>query len=223
MTRELELHFFQTETGYDLVETCFTASEGHHHRCLRGRSLGIIPGAGLFPWSSGVRAATALSLRHLLSEKAPGIARYLEGTKGSLAASLDYALSKGPLWLSDMFGVASDERLFARTLFVVTNVNRKRVGPVTIRLNTFALSPSHIRVFVDRQEVTEVSTLLEILHRIDDGLDLERATKPPGAVPPISACETGELVPSITSTSQPQPPRCPREDSAWISEHALSF
>jgi len=44
---------------------------------------------------------------------------HLEGEMGSLAASLDYAISKKPIWLLDMFGINSDGKAKIRPLIQI--------------------------------------------------------------------------------------------------------
>ena len=167
MKREFELHFFYAKNGYHLIETRFTSSDGQTHQCIRGKSAGAVRGVGSFHWSSGVRGATALALRHLLSQETSDIAEHIAGIQRSPAASLDYALTKRPIWLSDMFGLTQEGEVFARKLFLVTNPNRKRAGPVLIRINSFALAPSDIRVFLERHRVTDTPLLLDILGNME--------------------------------------------------------
>jgi hypothetical protein len=56
----------------------------------------------------------------------------IDGHSDSLAASLDYALSKQPLWLQDMFGVTPHGKAISKLLFRRMNPDRKRPGPVTV-------------------------------------------------------------------------------------------
>ena len=92
----------------------------------------------------------------------------LTGDKGSLAAALDHALVKAPLWLADMFG--SDENgkpLFRRFVFI-TNPGRKRPGPVSISLTPRFLEETHISIFLEGKELvghTEVTALLSKLEQ----------------------------------------------------------
>jgi hypothetical protein len=167
MKRSFELHFFQTQDGCGLHETKFISADGQIVRCFRGRTAGAFRGAGTFHWSSGVRAAAALSLRHILSDKNPIIDRYLSGSQASLAASLDYALSKHPAWLLDMFGVQKNGLLIAKRLFLVTNPNQKRPGPVAVAINEFSLAPSDIRVFYNGHQAVDFVELLNILRAIE--------------------------------------------------------
>jgi hypothetical protein len=70
----------------------------------------------------------------------------LAGARGSSIASLDYAISKQPCWLTDMFGTDSFGISLVRRLILRTNPERKRPGPVFLSLNTRYLDPSMIEV-----------------------------------------------------------------------------
>ena len=72
--------------------------------CIRGKTAGAYITCGSFQWTSGVRGVCAAFLRFLLSEGSDVVDFCLIGGKSSLAASLDYAISKGPAWLGEMFG-----------------------------------------------------------------------------------------------------------------------
>jgi hypothetical protein len=60
------------------------------------------------------------------------VAAAIDGQGDSPAASLDYALSKQPLWLQDMFGVTPHGKAISKLLFRRMNPDRKRPGPVTV-------------------------------------------------------------------------------------------
>lgn len=94
---------------------------------------------GNFRWSHGVRALSLLLVRQALRRLATPSEEHLrseavsiEGKDASLAASLDYALSKQPLWLQDMFGKTPQGKSISKLLFRRINPDRKRPGPVTI-------------------------------------------------------------------------------------------
>jgi hypothetical protein len=84
-----------------------------------------------------------------------------------LAASLDYAITKVPFWIEEMFGALQNGQIAARRLFLITNPNQKRPGPVTISINASALSPSDIRVYLNGSELSEATALVSILAQID--------------------------------------------------------
>lgn len=103
-----------------------------------------------------------------------GSSATIEGDKDSLAASLDYALSKQPAWLNDMFGIgaAGDARL--RDLIARTNSGRIRPGPVTLSLNSANIGPECIEIFLDGLPVKNGRAFNAIL----SGLQLGAVTKP---------------------------------------------
>jgi hypothetical protein len=127
---------------------------------VRGKTSGAYAHAGTFQWTSAVRGVCAAMLTTVLHEKAAGMSEpHIQGDRDSIAASLDYALTKGPIWLSEMFGTASDGTLRAKRLFRVSNPNRKRVGPVTISVNPHLLPAESIRFTLDGEAVEDAVTL----------------------------------------------------------------
>lgn len=167
MKRSFELHFVQTYGSCELLETKFMSADGQVARCVRGKTAGAFRGAGTFLWSSGVRATAALCLRHILAAKNPIVDKHISGGQASLASSLDYALSKQPAWLLDMFGVQENGLLTAKRLFLVSNPNQKRPGPVSLAINEFTLAATDIRVFYNGQQTVDFVELLDILRKID--------------------------------------------------------
>lgn len=109
------------------------------HEVVAVRGARALATRGTFRWSSGVRALTSLLVRHAIamSEIREGASHdvgsaFVEGEDESPAASLDYALSKQPLWLSDMFGVSKNGSPLTKLLFRRINPDRKRAGPVVV-------------------------------------------------------------------------------------------
>jgi hypothetical protein len=96
----------------------------------------------------------------------------LQGCSGTLAASLDYALSKQPTWLSEMFGCDADGISFARRLILRTNPERKRPGPVVLALNHVYLSAASIEVYVD----AALATTTQLGHLVSHLSDKPNAT-----------------------------------------------
>jgi hypothetical protein len=135
--------------------------------CIRGKTNGAYRGAGTFQWSSAVRAAACVFLKSkVLSDLPPG-EPMLSGEALSLAASLDYAITKQPAWIVDMFGVSSSGQSMARRLFRVTNSHRKRGGPVSISLNILKCPPPCVEVVLDGRTVNDPDQLRDILRRIE--------------------------------------------------------
>ena len=97
------------------------------------------------------------------------------GFRGSLVASLDYALTKQPAWLVDMFGCDVSERPMGQRLFSRANSHLKRPGPVAIGLNTKALAPEDLHIFWNAQRVEDVESSRELLSLLRE---YEAATTP---------------------------------------------
>jgi hypothetical protein len=168
MKRAFEIHFFKTQNGYELVETKFTPLSGLSLHCVRGKTSGAFRGAGTFQWTSAVRAISALFLRHVISQRVSSVDSLISGGNSSLAASLDYALSKAPRWMGDMFGVYETGHMAAKRLFLITNPNQKRPGPVIVAINQLAIAPGDVRVIMDGDEVFEPSLLIQILKDVEN-------------------------------------------------------
>jgi hypothetical protein len=79
-----------------------------------------------------------------------------------MAASLDYALSKRPAWLLDVFGVTSKGDPNALRLFQRRNGCRKLPGPVLIRFNPHILEPENIQIYLHGRLLSENSDLQDL-------------------------------------------------------------
>lgn len=90
----------------------------------------------------------------------------LEGEANTPASSLDYALSKQPHWLTDMFGCDSDGNANARLLFTRINPERKRAGPVSIQLSQKSLRNLQVEAIVDGRTIRDYREL----KKLADGL-----------------------------------------------------
>lgn len=158
---QIDLYFRScAEAEPALVEVAFRrSSESSVLRTVRGKYCYVVPAGGSFQWTRAVKAVTVLLLRTALYGN--GIS--IDGEAGSLAASLDYALSKEPAWLSEMFGADFQGRAFARRMFQRTNPERKRAGPVTITINSSILDSIRISVYVDEMRLSPSSGLEAIL------------------------------------------------------------
>jgi hypothetical protein len=134
---------------------------------VRGRTSGAFIGCQSFKWSVAVRALACLLVcvaeRHVRGE-ATSSTPHLQGGRGSLASALDAALGKQPLWLLDMFGVASSGVPIALRLFNRSNIALRRPGPVSLSLNPKMLSPSEVHIFAGGNSITGHSRLL-LLHQ----------------------------------------------------------
>lgn len=163
--RKLELHFAGDVTA-ELIETRFFGGDNSPVRVtVRGKTAGAYKNAGTFQLSSAVRALCILFVKSSLAHHSPGLLTppIILGFQGSLAASLDYALTKQPQWLSDMFGSDINGRCIGQRLFHRTNANRKRPGPVVLRANEHSISPAAISIFLNGEEKKDPTCLRELL------------------------------------------------------------
>jgi hypothetical protein len=143
--RELKAYFDQGQ----LVEVSFSDGvSGTTRRSIRGKSGGAYSGSGSFQWTSAVRG-----LAHLLVQTAflPESAM-IKGTGGSLAASLDYAISKQPIWLTEMFGCDQNGICLIRRMVCRTNPERKRPGPTVLAVNQRYLPAESISIYINNKK-----------------------------------------------------------------------
>jgi hypothetical protein len=134
---------------------------------IRGKTNGAYRGAGTFQWSSAVRGMASIFLKAKLIADLNPVEPMLSGEERSLAASLDYAITKKPNWLLDMFGVSAQGVATARRLFKVSNSHRKRGGPVSISLNLCACPPHGIEIVLDGKPVQTQEAFRQMLAHIE--------------------------------------------------------
>lgn len=157
----------------ELIQTDFyCSSSDRRYLVVRGKGEGAYREAsGSFQWTRAVRALAVLLLRYKLSCEGCSAESRIEGRKGTLASSLDYAISKQPLWLLDMFGVDGAGRSNARRLLIVSNPNLKFAGPLAISVNERYLKPQSIsiRMLEDSQLNSSAATikLLEAIEMVE--------------------------------------------------------
>jgi hypothetical protein len=92
---------------------------------------------------------------------------YIEGDVGSPAASLDYAISKEPQWLCDMFGLQPLGATEIKTIFLRTNANRKLPGAVLVGFNGQVVEPKQIKIFLDHRPLATETELLDLLNALE--------------------------------------------------------
>lgn len=166
---KMTLSFVTSRRTIALNQTVFTHPLLRNEvRTIRGATAP--PGVGNFRWSNGVRAVSLLLVRHAVQRLKGGSHELLrqepallEGYDSSLAASLDYALSKQPLWLHDMFGRTPQGKPVSRLLFGRINPDRKRPGPVMVFVSH---SRFEVVVEVDGRPVTcgrQLTRIVELL------------------------------------------------------------
>jgi hypothetical protein len=163
--RSFQLHFAGRSTA-ELCETRFYAGPGAPARVtVRGKTSGAYGNAGSFHFSSAVRALCVLCTKSAIAGKSScrDAAPIILGTQGSLAASLDYALTKQPVWLCEMFGSDISGKPLAQRLFRRSNSHRKRPGPVVLSVNEKAIPLSNIHIFWNENEIDSLEALQTLL------------------------------------------------------------
>jgi len=180
----LTLHFLADENTVTLNETKFSsANSPDESRCLRGRNH--CAGFGRFPWSPAVRALSILLVRFQISklqakdleQKTEAI--LLEGERGSLAASLDYSISKDVGWLADIFGVETSGRPIVRSVVGRLNPERKRPGPVRLYIQPTWTKELTVKIIVNgafKENLCDLVSLEAALtqeHTVDTSLSQE--------------------------------------------------
>jgi hypothetical protein len=125
---------------------------------VRGKSTTGHYADATFQWTSALQALTIL----LLKSAALGSDYLMSGLRASPAASLDFAISKQPRWLLEVFGADAQGISLIRRVVNRQNSNLKRPGPLCISINTSALSPSDITISVNGQDVRDWKKINEL-------------------------------------------------------------
>jgi hypothetical protein len=165
----MSLKFLSNDSSAELFESEFSCSlVGRILRCARGRQAFADSLEGTFQWTSAVQSMSAAAIKCKLADLtgAGPQAAALCSDSTSWALSLDFALSKKPRWLLDMFGVDSSGMPIIKRLFIRMNPEKKRPGPAWVSINPAFLNPSNIAIFLDGVEVTTLSELNSLLKLI---------------------------------------------------------
>lgn len=165
----LELHFAGT-VDVQLVETRFEGALLKGPKIsIRGKTSGAFANVGNFQWTSAVRAFCVLCVRTVLAlgHRELREVSQISGLRGSLASSLDYALSKQPAWLREIGGLDNQGNAYVRRLIVRTNPECKRPGPVILGVNSRVLAFDRIHIFWEKTRVETVDGLRSLLSALD--------------------------------------------------------
>jgi len=144
---------------------------------VRGKTAAGVSGAGSFQWTSAVKALT-LILCKVAAQKfdhqmtAPVS---ISGQEGSLASSLDYALSKQPMWLIEMFGVDSCSNSYLRRILYRSNPERKLPGPVIISVNPKVMTHNNIECWWNGKLLDTKSDLMNLITLLENDYESNRA------------------------------------------------
>ena len=168
MTAHFQMNFAGGEKP-ELYETAFKLlSTSGLRQTVRGKSNGAFGSFGSFQWTRAVKALSYLVLLTLRSSpeehSAPPM---LIGGVDSLAASLDYAIDKQPLWLIDMFGLDSFGNPLICRLLRRSNPGRKRPGPVALAVNLNLLPSSSCVIRWDGRLLSSSEEISELMDAID--------------------------------------------------------
>lgn len=167
-TRMLQLDFVGT-SPVELSQTIFSRGDSPCPLlCVRGKTPGAYRKAGTFQWTSAVRALCVLFVQAKVAKLLgkSDVDSALSGERGSPASSLDYALSKQPVWLEEMFGLLANGSCTATRLFTRTNPNRKRPGPVVLGLNQRTLSADDITIVWEGKKLQSLEALEQLLRQL---------------------------------------------------------
>ncbi len=167
--------WFDGEDAPQLTRTEFAHPLlGRKQLAVRGKSCGALAcngATGTFQWTLGVQAFSCLALRAAAASRAAANDDYpavLEGQRGSLASSLDYAISKCPAWLLDIFGVSATGDPLPKRIFLRYNAECKRPGPVVVAMNTKFLSSNIITIYWKNRLLEDLSEIRELITRIEE-------------------------------------------------------
>jgi hypothetical protein len=171
--RELKLYFEAAQ----LVEVAFCDGlTSDFRRSVRGKGTGAHKCAGSFQWTAAVKGLSLLSVRTVAQIKEP----LIQGCSGSLAASLDYAISKQPMWLTEMFGCDQSGISLLRRMILRTNPERKRPGPVVLSFNQKFMLAGSISIFSEgiessREELLATAGILSKEEGINEQQEILQA------------------------------------------------
>lgn len=138
---------------------------------VRGKSSGALMGYCSFQWSHAVQGLALLLIRAKIYSSSKDMEqleqRVLRGGANTPASSLDYAISKQPVWISELFGLDKFEISLLRQLVHRTNSERKRPGDTIIAINSLQLPEENISIVIDGQVTTETKALKDFLATLE--------------------------------------------------------
>lgn len=156
--------WFEGKSSPELCRTEFFHSlSGETLRCVRGKRSGPYKDFGTFQWTNAVKALSVLCLKARCFKCERGI---LTGQKGSLAASLDYAIDKQPNWLIDMLGVDSRGQALVSRLMNRSNPGQRKGRRVCLAINQNTLKPDEIIIYLNGELLSEDDDLQSLLNSL---------------------------------------------------------
>jgi len=147
-----------------LTKLTFKRDDGATLVSIRGKTSGAFKGGGSFQWTAAVKGLALLMIRGVLADVTTSrtMSATLSGCGGTLASSLDYALSKEPAWMLDAFGTDIAGRCYLRRMILRTNSERRYPGPVTISLNHSVIKGESIEIFHENAPINTTESLLKL-------------------------------------------------------------
>ena len=197
---------------------------------VRGKTSGVFGAVGTFQWTSAVQALVVLVLRTSCAHAtgAPLEKAVVVGERGSLAASLDYCVDKGPLWLKDLFGLDSRGGLIAKRALRRTNPGGRRAGPVRLSLNSDFLPARCMRILVNGIPVKDATALCDFTMRMEKSLGSVDLGQSPSVGPDLSNVPTGtpctpEAIPlGVSSKSREFRVSFSRTGRTYVSQRTMN-
>lgn len=185
----MALKFLSNDSRAELFESEFSSPlVGRILRCARGRQAFTESVEGTFQWTAAVQSLSAVTIKSKIAGLTRTSPEAWPQTAGLCsdstpwALSLDFALSKKPRWLLDMFGMDSAGTPIIKRLFIRMNSEKKRPGPSWVSINPAFLEPRNIAILLDGVEVTtasELNALLKLIGLGDETLANKPITKKP--------------------------------------------
>jgi len=133
--------------------------------CSRGKGLDGPISVGSFQWTQAVRALAFLLVKQ--AAVSPDVGSISGGSR-SLAASLDYAISKQPRWVREMFGEDRRGRALIHRIISRSNPERKRPGPVTLALRRGADTFEEIVIRMNGEGVVDAQRLRLLVEHLSE-------------------------------------------------------
>lgn len=117
------------------------------------------PGASPLQWSKAVKGLCLFAIH--AKKQVP-----FEGGRGSYAAALDFALSKGPRWLVDLFGENANGVCHARRIIKRRNPELKSGETCTLTLNECMLPYGAIELYVGNDLISQPEHIDRLLLKL---------------------------------------------------------
>jgi hypothetical protein len=170
MSYRFSLKFLANETP-ELCETRFSHPLiSGTRRAVRGSVSISALNETTFHWSAAVHALSILAVttaRSFHSGQYKHSFPVLAGEKNSPAASLDYAISKAPAWVEEMFGSDRCGVPLIRRVILRKNPERKRPGPVVLFFCSSGADDSALEIAIDGEPVTDPSALGDLQEALE--------------------------------------------------------